>query len=108
MEKDGFYVNLDDPVGFRKEILLCTKEMLHALKTHERYKQMRAEKEKKITEFEGAVREIGRLNNKLRKLFPKSKLKKVSVPKPKKTADSKMEQIQEKLDKIEAKIGKLG
>lgn len=105
------FIGLESPVEFRKKILFCTKDMLHMLKNYEYYKELVQKKESKISEFRRTLQEIGSLNNKLKRLFPKLKLHKVEVPAeaaeeaiPQK---SKLDMLEEQLDLIESAIEKL-
>lgn len=113
MKNNTFYVGFENPIQFRREILLCTKDMLTALKTYEKYKRIREEKRAKINEFRILFKEINTLNNKLKKTFPKKKIQAAmkSIQKPKKVETvskekkkSRLSVIQEQLDVIESQI----
>jgi len=110
MEGDKFYVHLEEPSEFRRIVLLCTKDMLHALRTYEEYKKHRIETSTKISEFHEVLKEMTTLNNKLKRLFPKVKLKKAiseAKIKEKKTSKSKVALIEKQLDEIESKLREL-
>ncbi len=115
MVEKPLYIGLDSPVEFRKRILLCTKDMLHALKSYEYYKALRLKKESKMSDFRHALQEVNTLNNKLKRLFPKIKLKECKSEAPAQPPEheaipqkSKLEMLEEQLDLIESTIEKLG
>lgn len=108
-----FYVGLEQAAEFRKGILFCVKDVLTLLRGCEHYKHTSKEKKLRIVEFQQLMRELGILNNKLKKCFPKLKMKtkqpelkssekKILVPQK-----SKLALLEEQLDAIELKIRSL-
>lgn len=108
-----FYVGLEQPAEFRKGVLFCVKDILTVLKEYEHYRHTSEEKKLKIAEFQQVMRELGILNNKLKKFFPKLKMKtkrpeiKITEKKAQMPQKSKLAVLEEQLDAIELKIQSL-
>ena len=122
-EEGMFFVELEQPVDIRRDILETLKEIITTLKKFERFKEIRAERIKAINEYRYIMGEIYELNNQLRAKIPKAKinLKKKTISKPvavtvshkKKTVvkrskrASELDKLENELASIEAKLGKL-
>lgn len=110
--EDSLYIGLEEPTEFRREILLCMKDMINSLRLHEQYKQLRAKKHEQYVEVRQRLQELNILNNKLKRLFPKIKLKTAlkKAPSPqliKQKTPSKLELLEKQLDMIESQISSL-
>lgn len=108
-----FYVGLEQAAEFRKGILFCVKDVLTLLRGCEHYKHTSEEKKLRIAEFQQLMRELGILNNKLKKCFPKLKMKTkkpetgISEKKAPMPQKSKLAVLEEQLDAIGLKIQSL-
>lgn len=80
--QDPFFVGVKDANKIRRELLLSSKEILTALKSHEVLKGIRRAKIECYFELRTVMEELMILNRKLRGSLPKTSLK-PSVPKPK-------------------------
>jgi hypothetical protein len=110
MEDDSFYVKITEPVEFRRNILMSSKQLLGVLKQSERISEIRDEKIKNISELRKIIEEIVLLNRKLQAALPKAKsaptpFKKLSAMTSPRRGD--LEALESELGKIEAKLGEL-
>jgi len=123
------FVEIKDPSATRRDVLLSTKDVLDALKRYEEYKAVKAEKQKAVEQLKKTVDDLLVLNRKLRSKMPKAPVKipeltirtrqeprntrekeeriitgpTPSVARPK----SKLDVLQEELEKIESRLGAL-
>jgi len=103
-------------------VLMSTKDILDALKRYEQYKMIRTEKLKVLGELKHVADQLLVLNRKLRSKMPKSPVKipdfhvgmregegKIITGPTPMTArpKSKLDVLQEELEKIEARLGAL-
>jgi hypothetical protein len=123
------FVEIREPSATRRDVLMSTKDVLDALKRYEEYKAVKAEKQKALEQLKKTVDDLLVLNRKLRSRMPKAPVKipeltlrarpqsrdarereeriitgpAPSVARPK----SKLDILQEELEKIESRLGAL-
>ena len=122
-EQDLLFVEIKEPSATRRDVLMATKDVLDALKRYEEYKATKAEKMRTLGELKHVVDELLVLNRKLRSKMPKAPIKipelrvegvreregkiitgpSPIVARPK----SKLDILQEELEKIESRLGAL-
>lgn len=120
-EDDAFYMAVENPREFRKELLGASKDIIKLIQKYEFIKELRAEKIKKMYEFSDSLGEISLIMSKLKKTTPATRLRKLNVKyvkkekaerkhsKPKKKRSSnEVEKLQEELELIEQKLDNLG
>jgi len=78
---DPFFVGIPNANQIRRELLLSSKEVLTALKSHEALKDLRRTKIECYFELRTVMEELLILNRKLRGSLPKTSLK-PAMPKP--------------------------
>lgn len=83
------FKKIDDPSGFRRNILEASKQMIHGLQKFERLKAVRSKKAEHVARLRNIVREISTLNAKLKKEFPDIIFKRTQVKKEKKEPKEK-------------------
>ncbi len=108
----NLYIGLEEPTEFRREVLLCIKDMINALRLHEQYKELRTKKHEQYIKAKQRLQELNILNNKLKRSFPKIKLKmalkKAPIPQiTKQKTPSKLELLEKQLDMVESQISSL-
>jgi len=117
MSKD-MYVGIEDPLTHRKNLLMCSKDLITSLKNYERLKAIRAEKVERIYELRKTIQEIIVLNRKLKQFLPKMALPKMATPEPqhrtvhrkpltKTKVKTKVDLLERELDRIESKLKRL-
>jgi len=79
-QKNVFFVGIQEPIQFRREILSCSKDVIGVLKRFEQFKQFRKEKAEIAAKLRRLFEEISFLNNKLRQELPKTKLRALRQP----------------------------
>lgn len=130
--QDVLFVEIREPSATRREVLMSTKDVLDALKRYEEYKQLKAEKQEAVFKLKRVMDELGALNRKLRAKLPKVPIKMpeftstaradvewsartrekeerfISGPAPSAARPkSKLDVLQEELEKIEERLGAL-
>ncbi len=118
-EQDLLFVELKDPAGLRRDVLMSTKDVLDSLKRFEEYKVIKAAKMQVLFELKRVIDDIAALNRKLRNKLPKAS---IAVPDITSTRErevftgpspsaarpkSKLDLLQEELQKIESRLGTL-
>jgi len=110
-EDDAFYVAVQNPRDFRRELLGAGKDVIRLIQKNEHIKEVRAEKIKKMFEFSDALSEIGMIMNKMKKVVPATKLRKLSSKlkkekkeEPKKKKNNQLATLQKELELIESKL----
>ena len=114
------FVELPDHSGVRRDVLMSTKDVLDALRRYEEYKRIKSEKLQALSELKQTVNQISTLNRKLRSKLPKTQIRIPEVstrereelftgPSPASSArpKSKLDSLQEELEKIESRLGAL-
>jgi hypothetical protein len=80
VNKDSeYYVAIDEPKLFRRELLGSTKVIIKLLQKYEELKKTRENKIKLTFQYSNVISEINMLVNKLRKLIPRNKIS--NIPK---------------------------
>ena len=121
-EPELLFVELREPASIRRDVLMATKDVLDSLKRYEEYKATKAEKMKALAELKHVVDDLLSLNRRLRSKMPKAPIKvseltrekeemverdftgpSPSVARPK----SKLDVLQEELEKIESRLSAL-
>lgn len=74
-QKTQYFVSIDDPAGFRKEIIAASNLILDSFKHHERYQQLTKEKLQRMDELRLLVAELRTLNKQMLSLLPKVHLR---------------------------------
>jgi hypothetical protein len=74
-EEDAFYMAIQDPRDFRRELLESNKKILQMLQRLEYIKQMRVRKIELMYNFSETMSEVNMLANKLRRTIPVTKLR---------------------------------
>lgn len=109
------YIGVEDPLAHRKNLLMCSKDMITSLKNFERLKSIRKDKIESIFELRRVVEEIIVLNRKIRQHMPKSDIpvqkadsrRQLKKTKVESTPQSKADLLQKELDRIENKLSRL-
>jgi hypothetical protein len=74
-EQNLLFVEIREPQGTRRDILMATKDVLDALKRYEEYKSIQSEKSQAIGQLRRVIDELQSLNRKLRSKMPKLPVK---------------------------------
>ncbi len=116
-EESSFYVAIQDPKSFRRELLGSSKDMIKLLQKYEDIKKIREQKIKLMYEFSQTKTEIAMLMGKLKRAIPKTKLRnaydnpkvieKKKIVAPRKEVHPDLSSLQNELASIEEKLGKL-
>ncbi|MBI2549732.1 hypothetical protein HYV83_00960 [Candidatus Woesearchaeota archaeon] len=69
-ENDIVYVNIEDPVSVRRDILEASKSLVHVLKSDSSLKELRTAKQKAVETVRTRIGEITELVNEARQLMP--------------------------------------
>ncbi len=118
-EENALFVGISEGNELRRDVLECSKGILEALKEYERFKGLREEKIKLISQFKSDIKGLSKLINSLGICLPRVKdvgIKKVDVKveKPKMMKGEKpqgkteIESLEEELADIENKLNSLG
>ena len=122
MTNDVFYVGIKDALTVRKDLLICSKDIIKNLQKYERFKQTREEKIKLIMELSHIMRDLEKLNLRLKADLPKIELRAkkatslqnapAKTRKGKKRAlvtkkESEIEKLEKELNFIESKLNSL-
>ncbi|MBI2128689.1 hypothetical protein HYU07_00470 [Candidatus Woesearchaeota archaeon] len=125
-EEDLFYIGIKEPASMRREILETSKLIVQLLQRYEKFRLLKAEKTGEISKLRDIVNDINSLFFKLKAELPKTKLRS-KVPeeeaeeKQKKAKKSKKEiktpaerakkssvdELDDQLKEIEARLGNL-
>jgi len=121
-EESSFYVAIEDPKLFRRELLGSSKMMIGLLQRYEAIKKIREEKIKSMFKFNEVAQEIVILINRLNKTIPQTKLRNLyeksqgivekrkdnkQQVKEEKLVHPEITQLQKELFAIEEKLSKL-
>lgn len=74
-KKTQYFVSIEDPTGFRKEIIAASDILLDNFKHHEHYQQVTKEKLQRMDELRLLVAELRTLNKQVLSLLPKIHLR---------------------------------
>ena len=122
MDNDRFYVGINEPNEVRKDLLGCSKDIISILRHYDRINSIRAEKIENIMKLKGIVREIRRLNLRLKEKLPteeirakkvKANVRKKSVKKAgsgkkaNKKASTQIKRLEDELNEIESRLSNL-
>jgi len=69
-EDELFFIRIDDPVEFRKSLLVGVRDVLHSLQKYEDFKRIRTAKVEQIIELRRVTKEINVLLNRLKQDLP--------------------------------------
>ncbi len=131
--QDVLFVEIREPSATRRDVLMSSKDVLDALRRYEEYKALKAEKQDAVLKLKRIMDELGALNRKLRAKLPKVPIKMPEFTSTARTADvewsartrekeerfitgpspsaarpkSKLDVLQEELEKIEERLGAL-
>lgn len=125
-EEDLFYIGIKEPTSVRRELLETSKLIVQLLRRYEKFKLLKSEKADEIVKLRDAVNDMNSLFFKLKAELPKTKLRN-KVPeeeaeeKSKKTKKGKKEarepaerakksdvdELEDQLREIEARLGNL-
>ncbi len=127
-EENLFYVGIKEHVELRRNVLESSKAMIQTLQRMEMLKEIKMRKHEKISALKEIIREINKLNSRLRLELPRTKMMeeplkkekierkeaKIEYPKDisevkeiKKAEKNEIEKLDEELSMIEEKLGKL-
>ncbi|MBI3036379.1 hypothetical protein HYY73_01295 [Candidatus Woesearchaeota archaeon] len=73
-EDDIVYVNIEDPVSVRRDILEASKSLVHVLKSDNSLKELRAAKQRAVETVRTRIGEITELVNEAKRLMPHTDL----------------------------------
>ena len=117
-EKEVFFVGIRDPSELRRDLLGSVKKIVHSLKRYENINSLRVKKVELTAHLKKVLKEIAFLNNKLKALFPKTKLRALPVKKrteirakasakkgTMKKETSELNQLESELAEIEKSLG---
>ncbi|MBN1646331.1 hypothetical protein JW868_04805 [Candidatus Woesearchaeota archaeon] len=116
--KEEYFVQLDEPTGFRKDLLLASKSTLHSLAKYNYILQLRELKGRKLLRLRADMKELLFLVNKLKEALPhfsnlpeseKSLPDSLDVPDSisSKNTSEDVKDIAEELKKIDKKLSML-
>lgn len=116
-KKDPVYIGIDNPLALRKDILTCSRDIIHSLRKYEDIKELRVAKIEYLYQFKKVMEELVILNSKLKKVLPsapkrkKPKIEQIVQGKKKnhivKKERSKLNVLEDELGKIEDKLKRL-
>ncbi len=127
-EQDLLFVALKEPSSTRRDVLMATKDVLDVLRRYEEYRAVSAEKQKALAELKQVVDSLQSLNRRLRSRMPKVPMKNgvterafvspeavweeegksFKGPSPEMARPkSKLDILQEELEKIESRLSSL-
>lgn len=115
-EEDDFFVGIEDPVELRRTVLEASKTTVETLQRYEKFKENKTKKIRHIESLKKTMTEIQKLNNKLKNILPKTKLripsellertkKEELVSEPEEKTD--FEELSKELNDIEQKLSEL-
>ena len=114
-QEDLYYVEINEPVGIRKDVLISTKDILDALRRYEKYTAVKKQKQQAVAQLKKTVDELLVLNKRLRSKLPKAP--KSSIPAREKEEpaphrhearpQSKLELLERELADIEGRLSSL-
>ena len=97
-----FFINVPDPTGVRRTLLETSQQIVHAMKSYEKYKKIKMEKLKKIDTLKATTAQIKENAGKLRACLPTLK------GLPDKMREEKMPHVREiELEQLNAEIKRL-
>ena len=115
-DDDAFYMAIQNPKEFRRDLLGSSKDVIHLIQRYERIKELREEKIKRMYDFADKLQEINMILGKLKKVIPATKLRKLGdkldeqrkqAPKRVKTSSNQVNTLQKELEMIEKKLENL-
>jgi hypothetical protein len=121
-DNDLLFVELREPSATRRDVLMSTKDVLDVLRRYEEYRMISAEKQAVLAELKRVVDSLQSLNRKLRSKMPKAPAampevrevvreredESITGPRPEVARPkSKLDILQEELEKIESRLGSL-
>jgi len=121
MTEESFYVKIDNPMEFRKTLLLSVRDTLHSLQTFEKFKHLRVQRIEETIKLKKLTKEINSLLNRLKQDMPgiempkekkvrampkKKPVKKKTIKQPskKKVINSELDELEGQLKDIESKL----
>lgn len=112
MEESTFYMAIENPRDFRRELLGTSKMVIQLLQRYEHLKKIREQKVKLIYDYNETSKEINALINRLKRFVPQTNLrniteKKIITTQENKTSDNDLRKLHQELADIESKLGKL-
>jgi len=75
MKEESNYIGIGNPVDIRRDILETSKYTLRNLQLYEDIESLITQKNETISKFENEILELKKLITKLKKIFPKNKIK---------------------------------
>ena len=113
LKKNVEYVQIDQPVVIRRNILETAVESANSLKFFEDYKEIKSKKVSQIKKIRTLLRKINREMLAFEKLLPEVKEEKIEEPKgkldgAKEEKTKKTEGLDAEIDKIKSKLSSLG
>jgi septal ring factor EnvC (AmiA/AmiB activator) len=123
-ENDLLFVELKEPSSTRRDILMSTKDVLDVLRRYEEYRAISTAKQEALAELNQVVSSIQSLNRKIKAKMPKApvsmpkihefvrereeKDESITGPQPEMARPkSKLDILQEELQKIESRLSSL-
>ena len=114
-KENNFFVNIESPDELRKTILETSKKTINLLRQMKAIQNIRIEKTETIKKLDDTMKEITKINTKLKSLLPKTTIRiseiktkeKIQIPK-KQSSEKKEQNIDKKLDYIEERLKNLG
>ncbi|PIN75841.1 hypothetical protein COV18_01520 [Candidatus Woesearchaeota archaeon CG10_big_fil_rev_8_21_14_0_10_37_12] len=115
MVDDVFYVGINESTELRRELLTNSKKLLISLKQYEKYSRISEEKIQKIRDLKHVYDELTVLNKKIRGKLPNVPVKTPEQSKQftvsskqsepiKREPKTKIDVLEDELDKIESKL----
>ncbi len=114
------FVAIREPSSTRRDVLMATKDVLDILKRYEAYRVISAQKQKVLAELNQVAGSLRSLNSRLRARMPKAPISPqfsaarekedefITGPAPETARPkSKLDILQEELEKIESRLGAL-
>ena len=114
-EQSLFFVDVAGSHDLQKELLESSKDLVEILKNYERFKAINKEKKKEIQNLKAKISEISRLSSRIKTAIPLLKMKDMPTKlRPRATERvsqktvSEIEDLEDELKEIEAKLNILG
>jgi hypothetical protein len=113
VNKEPFFVGINDTVFVRRSVLLSSKNLIDCLKKYEGLVDLRLRKQNYVVEFKRVVDELLVLNRKLRSHLPKMHVREKEVlvrtkPEPHiPNHKSHLDVLEAELSRVEAKLDHL-
>ena len=77
MEKEQFYVGIENTKEVRRNVLESSREMVHILQSYEKVQEIRKEKLRRVAQLKTVLEELKLLSSKLQKELPSVQVREI-------------------------------